>query len=85
MPEIKLVDGIEGIAKARNEAESSVIAEALKIGIAMLWKETILDKYLAGKISKKKAVKLVGERLVSMAEMQKKAVIEDIKWGISNA
>ena len=83
--EIKLADEIEDIAQTRNEAESIVIAEALKIGVTTLWKEAILDRYLTGKISKKKAISLVGQHLVSMAEKQKKAVIGDIKWGLSNA
>ncbi len=83
--ELKFKNEIEDIAQARNEPESKVIEEAMKIGVTALWKETILDKFLAGKISKKKAISMVGKHLVLMAEKQKKAVLEDIKWGQANA
>ena len=83
--EFKFKNEIEDIAKARNEPKSKVIEEALKIGIIALWKESIIDKYLTGKISKKKAASMVGKHLVLMAEKQKKAVLEDIKWGLANA
>lgn len=83
--ELKMANEIEEIAKSQNEPKSNVIAKALKIGINQLWKESVLDNYLKGKISKKKAISLVGKSLVLMAEKQKKAVIEDIKWGLSNA
>lgn len=82
---LKLEHEIEDIAKARNEPKSKVMEEALKIGVAALWKESILDKYLTGKMSKKKAVSMVGKHLVLMAEKQKKAILQDIKWGLANA
>lgn len=82
---VNLVSEIGDIAKARNESEAKVIAEAIKIGIDKLWKESIIDKYLNGKISKRKATNLVGEALILMAEKQKKAVIDDLRWGLSNA
>ena len=83
--EIKFKNEIEDIAKARNEPESKIIEEAMKIGVTALWKESVLDKFLTGKMSKKKAISIVGKHLVSMAEKQKKAVLEDIKWGLANA
>ncbi len=83
--QLKFKNEIEDIAEARNEPESKVIEEAMKIGVTALWKETILDKYLTGKISKKKAISMVGKHLVLTAEKQKKVVLEDIKWGLANA
>ena len=83
--ELKFKNEIEDIAQARNEPESKVIEEAMKIGVTALWKEAILDKFLTGKISKKKAISLIGEHLVLVAEKQKKAVLQDIKWGLANA
>lgn len=80
---LKLEHEIEDISEARNEPKSKVMEEALKIGITALWKESVLDKYLTGKISKKKAISMVGKHLVLTAEKQKKAVLEDIKWGLN--
>jgi len=79
----KLTSEIEDIVKSSNKKESDIIAKALNIGIKKLWIESVLDNYLSGKISKKKAVQLVGSNLVNLAEKQKKAIIEDIKWGFN--
>lgn len=38
--------------------------------------------YLRGEIDRNKAVKLVGLNLVKLAEKQKKAALEDVKWGL---
>lgn len=83
--ELKFKNEIEDIAKARNQSESKVIEEALKIGVTALWKESVVDKYLTGKITKKKAISLIGKHLVLLAEKQKKAILQDIKWGLTNA
>ncbi len=76
---------IEGIAKVRNEPEEMVVAEALKLGMAKLWKETIIDHFLQGKMSRTEAVKLVGEPLIILAEKTEKAVLEDVRWGLHHA
>lgn len=81
--ETKLTNEIEDIAKVRNIPESEIIAEAVKVGVAKLWKESIIDEYLKGQISRKKAVQLIGLKLVKLAEKQKKAIIEDINWGLN--
>lgn len=79
----KLINEIEDIATVRNMPESVVIAEAIKVGIGKLWKESVLDRYLTGKVSRKRAVELIGLPLVKLAEKQKKAIIEDINWGLN--
>ena len=80
-----LSNEIKDIVKLKNKPESVVIAEAIKVGVYKLWQETMLDQYLKGKIGKKQAIKSLGFELVNLAEKQKKAVIEDIKWGLANA
>lgn len=84
-PKVKLANEIKDIVKFKNKPESVVIAEAIKVGVYKLWQETMLDQYLKGKITKKQAIKSLGFELVNLAEKQKNAVIEDIKWGLANA
>ncbi len=76
---------ITEVAKIRKEPEEMVVAEALKMGMAKLWKETIIDEYLQGKCSRKEAIRSVGEHLVILAEKTKKAVLEDVRWGLQHA
>jgi hypothetical protein len=46
--------------------------------------DAILTQYLSGKISREKAIHLVGLDIVKLAERQNQAVLEDIKWGLSD-
>ena len=70
------------VAKLRHAEPQQIIAEAIEIGIAKMWQESVLGKYLDKRISRKKAVQLVGFELVKLAEQQQKVVREDIKWGL---
>jgi hypothetical protein len=70
------------LAKVREERVTTLIARAVEMGIDKLRQETILDQYLKRRIGRKKAIKLVGLDLVKLAERQRKAVMEDIEWGL---
>jgi hypothetical protein len=52
------------------------------LGIEKLKQETILERYLKEEISREDAVKAVGLELVKLAEQQRKALLEDIEWGL---
>ncbi|MGR3179585.1 MAG: hypothetical protein ACUZ8E_16200 [Candidatus Anammoxibacter sp.] len=83
LTKVKLTNEIEDVANFRNISESTVISNAIKIGVDKLWKESVIDKYLTNEISRDEAVKLVGLSLVILAEEQKIAIIEDINWGLN--
>ncbi len=78
----ELLDELEDLAKAKHEDISDLIAEALRIGISKLWQERVLSMYLQGELDRKEAVKRVGLNMVKLAEKQKKAALEDVKWGL---
>jgi hypothetical protein len=70
------------LARERGEEAETIIARAVKLGIEKLKQETILERYLKGEISQEDAIKAVGLELVKLAERQRKALLEDIEWGL---
>lgn len=78
----ELLDELKELAEAKHEDVPDVIAEALRIGISKLWQERVLSMYLRGELDRKEAIKRVGLNLVKLAEKQKKAALEDVKWGL---
>lgn len=80
--EYELLKELENLAKIREEEVITIIARAVEIGIDKIRQETILDQYLKGTIEREEAIKLVGLDLVRLAEKQKKAVLEDVRWGL---
>ncbi|RJS84205.1 hypothetical protein CW713_02955 [Methanophagales archaeon] len=73
---------LETLAKERKEDVATIIAKAVKIGIEKIRQDTILERYLKKAITREEAIKLVGMELVRLAERQREAVLEDVKWGL---
>lgn len=73
---------LEILAKEREEDVATIIAKAVKIGIEKIRQDTILERYLKKAITREEAIKLVGMELVRLAERQREAVLEDVKWGL---
>ena len=73
---------LETLAKERKEDVATIIAKAVKIGIEKIRQDTILERYLKKAITREEAIKLVGMELVRLAERQRDAVLEDVKWGL---
>ena len=73
---------LEALAHLRHERPAAVIAEALDVGIATLYRESVLALYLQKKLSRRKATQLVGAEGVRVAEQQDRATQRDIAWGL---
>jgi len=83
--QFKFLEEIETLAKIRGEKITIIIAKAVEIGLDKLREETILDQYLKNQIKREEAIKLVGLDSVKLAERQRKAVLEDVNWGLHGA
>lgn len=82
--EIAISKEIQEIKKYRKLEEPQILAEAVRLGVKQLWKQAILDEYAEGKISKKRALKLLGPELVKRLDEEKRFILKDIKWGLSD-
>ena len=59
-----------------------VLSNAVKV-ILKLKVESVIDRYLRGEITRDEAIKLIGAKMVEIADKQLKAVLDDVKWGIN--
>jgi len=73
---------LETLAKERKEDVTTIIANAVKIGIEKIRQETILERYLNNLMTRAEAVKSVGLDIVRLAERQREAVLADVEWGL---
>lgn len=74
---------LEELAKLRHETPLAVLTEALELGLAKLYQDSVLEHYLAKRLSRRKAIRLLGHELVQLAEKQDQAVQEDVLWGLN--
>lgn len=73
---------LETLAKERKEDVTIIIANAVKIGIEKIRRDTILERYLKKLITREEAIKLVGLAIVRLAERQREAILADVEWGL---
>lgn len=78
-----LSDRVREIAKARDLPESDVFEEALERGLEDLWEDVVLSRYFDGELSREEAVDLVGRAKLERAERERKAVEDDVEWGLN--
>lgn len=76
-----LTENLQEVAKFRHQKPEEIIAEAVEIGLWKMRVDTVLSRYLNKKISRRKAIQLVGLDPVNLAEHQDRAVQNDISWG----
>ncbi len=78
----EMLKELETLSNERKEDVTTIIANAVKIGMEIIRQETILERYFKKKISREEAIKLVGLEAVKLAERQRRAVLDDVKWGL---
>ena len=75
---------LEELVKLRREKPQELIAEAVQIGLSKLYADSVLKQYLNKRMSRNKAVGLVGIEAVKLAEQQYKIIRKDVSWGLKN-
>jgi hypothetical protein len=81
------MNGVAGyltvLARETKRSESEVMALAMETGLRELWREHQLGQYLRGELSRSEAIQAVGIDWVELAERQKRAVDQDLEWGLN--
>jgi hypothetical protein len=75
---------LEQLKKYLRLEESQILARALRLGVRQLWRKAVLDEYAAGRISKRKATALLGTDLVRRLDEEKRFILKDTRWGLSD-
>ena len=75
---------LDELVKLRHEPPAEVLAEALERGIATLYQESVVTLFLKKRLSRQKAIQLVGLQAVNTAEQQWQAVQKDLAWGLGH-
>lgn len=74
---------LTALAHETHKSETEVMALALEAGLRELWREHMLGQYLRGAIDRSHAIQAVGIDWVELAERQRTAVEQDLRWAIA--
>lgn len=76
------LDRLEVLVRETSRSEEELIALAIREGVKQLWRERTLARYVRGQISREEAVREAGIDWVELAELQREAMLEDLKWAM---
>ncbi len=75
-------DRVRELAEHHDMEESHVIQEAVETGVETLYRNMLVDRYLAGEITREEAITQLGVEVVEDVESARDAVDEDVTWGL---
>ena len=73
---------VREIARHRDLDESEIIQQAVEQGVEDLWRDVVVDRYLAGDIDREEALEELGPEYLREVERAKTAVESDVEWGL---
>ena len=75
-------DELQFIIEETGEDEMTILAQAFREGLRYLYRQKVMDAFVAGKLTRTEAVKTLGLKTVGDLEYQKDAIRKDIQWGL---
>lgn len=84
MNEATLTQELAFVAGQRQQDETTILAQAVREGVRVLYREALIEAYLAGRISRQEALKQLGPELLEEVEYQRDALRRDVAWGLRN-
>lgn len=80
-----LTEHLEFVVAQRGEDEATILARALRSGLAALYRETLIEAYLLGRIDREVALRTLGPEQLEEVERQREALRRDVEWGLKRA
>jgi hypothetical protein len=80
-----LATHLDFLVAERGEDEATVLAVALRTGVEALYRETLIEGYLLGRIPRERLLLEVGPEALAQIELQRDALRRDMEWGLRGA
>ena len=85
MNDTSLTDRLGFLVEEGGKDEAAVIAEALRTGIEALYREALTEAFLLGRVPREKILRELGPAQLDEIELQRDALLRDVKWGLEVA
>ena len=77
-------DKLEYLTRVTGRGEAEIVAEAIEEGLTELYRKQIADAYLAGELDREQALAELGEETVEDLDYARRAVEQDVQWGLKS-
>lgn len=82
MNETGLTEQLAFVITQRQQDEATILAEAVRAGIQVLYRETLIEAYLLDQISREIILNELGLEQLEEIEYQRDALQRDVEWGL---
>ena len=84
MNETGLTEQLAFVVAQRQQDEATVLAQAVREGIQLLYQEVLIEAYLLGRVPREMVLKELGLERLEEIEYQRDALQRDVEWGEEN-
>ncbi|MBI4674825.1 MAG: hypothetical protein HY741_24535 [Chloroflexi bacterium] len=84
MIEHPMTHQLEFVVAESKQDEASVLAQAVRRGLELLYKEAFIEAYLMGRVSREKILNELGAEELADIEFQRDAFRRDVAWGLAD-
>jgi hypothetical protein len=85
MNDIQLSQQLAFVIAQRHQDEVTVLGQAVRDGIQSLYRETLIEAYLLGQVTREMVLKELGPEKLEEVEYQRDALKRDVAWGMKSA
>lgn len=82
---VTIAEKLAYVASRQEEDQSKLLARAFDTGVDTLYREALVEAYLAGQCSRQDLVREIGAEAVAEVEARKEAILGDFEWGLRGA
>jgi hypothetical protein len=83
--ELGLTEQLAFVVAQRRQDEATVLAQAVREGIQILYRETLIEAYLLKQVPRETILKELGPEQLEEIEYQRDVLQRDVAWGLKDA
>ncbi len=85
MSATELTRQLEFVVAQRRQDQASVLGQAIQEGIHALYRQSLVEAYLSGQVTRETILNEFGAERLEETEYQRGALKRDVLWGAQNA
>lgn len=78
-----IADELTFLAQKMNQNEAAILAQALQVGIHLLYRQTVEQLFIDAKMARQEAVDSIGEDRIAELEYAQQALAQDVAQGLN--
>jgi hypothetical protein len=80
-----LAEHLDFLIAQKGQDEATVLAQAIRAGVEVLYRDALIEAYLLGKVPRETALRELGSEHLAEVDYQRDTLRRDVEWGLKGA